>query len=102
LAWCHHMTPRGCGKILRRFRKSCDIHCVETAPYLGKDHGFQREHVSFESDAAVALSVGLEYFCRVNIHHYLIHVKIWHLSGPVCYILAIKCISRHLVNIIQI
>jgi hypothetical protein len=34
-----HITPIGSGKKLRRFRKICDVHCLETGPSLSKKHG---------------------------------------------------------------
>jgi hypothetical protein len=62
------MITRGRGKNLRRFHKSCDIHCLETGPSLRKKRGFERERVRFEGDATAALSVGIEIFYTLKIH----------------------------------
>lgn len=87
LSWCPFMTPTCCGKKLRRFHKSSDVHRLETRPCLReKKRVFEKERVRYEGDAAVSSSVSLEIFSTLKIHYYLIHVKLWNFSGSVCYI----------------
>ena len=79
------MIRRGCGKNLRRFRKSCHVRCLETEASPRKNRGFERERIRFEAEVTVESSFDLETFSTLNIQHSIFDVKIWHFSGSVCY-----------------
>ena len=56
------MIRRGYGKKLRRFQKSCNIHCLETEASLRKNRGIERERNRFEGEVTVQSSFDLETF----------------------------------------
>lgn len=35
--------------MVKKARKSCDIHCLETETFPRENHGFERKHVGFEA-----------------------------------------------------
>ena len=45
LAWCHHTTPRGCGKTSRAACIGPHIGYVQTGPYRMSDQAIERECV---------------------------------------------------------
>ena len=45
LAWCHHTTPRGCGKTSRAACIGPHIGCLQTGPYRMWDQAIERECV---------------------------------------------------------
>ena len=56
------MRRRGYGKKLRRFRKNCNVHCLETEASLRKNRGIEREWNMFEGEVTVQSSFDLETF----------------------------------------
>ena len=80
LTWCHYVMLVCRGKKVRMFNNFFDAHPLDIEQPTRNDCGFASECTKFEANWHSLLSFDLEFLSTLNIHHRIVHVKIWHFS----------------------